>query len=99
MITPKQLEEFGLTTKEAQVYLASLQLGQTSVQNIAKLAGIHRVSTYDILQSLISKGLINQTASGKKRYLEAIDPDKIYQSLHDKEISFIKIIAKRSASR
>lgn len=92
MISPTQLEEFGLNTKEAEVYLSCLQLGPASVQNIAKQAGIHRVSAYDILESLISKNLVRQTASGKKRLLEAIDPDVIYQSLHNKEISFIKLL-------
>jgi len=92
MISPEQLEEFGLNIKEAEVYLACLQLGPASVQNIAKQAGIHRVSAYDILESLISKNLVRQTANGKKRLLEAIDPDVIYQSLHNKEISFIKLL-------
>ena len=92
MISPSQLEEFGLNTKEAKIYLASLQLGPSTVQDIAKQAGVHRVSTHDILQSLIDKNLIEQTSRGKKRILEAVDPDKIYQSLHDKEISFIKLL-------
>ncbi|MFA6427238.1 MAG: helix-turn-helix domain-containing protein [Candidatus Magasanikbacteria bacterium] len=92
MITPTQLQEFGLSIKEAKVYLACLQLGPAPVQNIAKVASLHRVSTYDVLDDLISKGLVQQTPSGKKRLLEAVDPDKIYQSLHDKEISFINLL-------
>lgn len=92
MIKSTQLEEFGLSAKEAVVYLAALQLGRAGVQAIAKQAQIHRVSVYDILQTLINKGLINQVAVGKKRYLEAVDPDKLYQSLHDKEITLIKLL-------
>lgn len=92
MISPTQLKEFGLNIKEAKVYLACLQLGPASVQNIAKVASLHRVSTYDVLNDLISKGLIQQTSSGKKRLLEAVDPDKIYQTLHNKEISFINLL-------
>jgi len=92
MITPAQLQEFGLNIKEAEVYLACLKLGADTVQNIAKTANIHRVSTYDILNELISRGLIQQTSNGKKRLLEAVDPDKIYQTLHNKEISFINLL-------
>ena len=68
MISPSQLEEFGLNTKEAKIYLASLQLGPSTVQDIAKQAGVHRVSTHDILQSLIDKNLIEQTSRGKKEF-------------------------------
>lgn len=92
MITPTQLQEFGLSIKEASVYLACLKLGPASVQNIAKEAGIHRVSTHDILNELIARSFVQQTSEGKKRLLEAVDPDKIYQSLHSKEISFINLL-------
>jgi len=92
MISPLQLQEFGLNKKEAEVYLASLKLGPVSVQNIAKEAGIHRVSTYDILQSLMEKGLVQQTASGKKKFLEVVDPDIIYQNLHNKQVDFLNLL-------
>ncbi|KKW42099.1 MAG: Transcriptional regulator, TrmB [Candidatus Magasanikbacteria bacterium GW2011_GWA2_56_11] len=74
------------------MYLAALQLGPASVQAIAEQAGLHRVSAYDILPSLITKGLLRQTARGKKRFFEAADPDEIYQSLHEKQIAYINLL-------
>lgn len=36
------LEKFGLSEKEAKIYLATLELGQATVQQIAKKAGLVR---------------------------------------------------------
>ncbi|MDI6733984.1 MAG: helix-turn-helix domain-containing protein [Patescibacteria group bacterium] len=54
----KILKQFGLNQKEASVYLAVLELGQSSVQKIARKAGIARSTTYEILESLKNKALV-----------------------------------------
>lgn len=84
MLDPHTLEQFGLNSKEAKVYLASIESGSASCQEIAKKAGIHRVSTYDILEILSKKGLISETRKGKKRLFVAEDPDKILGDLKNK---------------
>ena len=38
----RELQEIGLNEKEAKVYLATLELGQSVVQDIAKKAGVNR---------------------------------------------------------
>ena len=87
MILYQKLEEFGLSAKEAMIYLSALELGSDSVQNIAKKAGINRVVCYDILEKLIAKGLINQIIKGKKRLFIASEPEKILNTLKKKEES------------
>ncbi|XOU94267.1 MAG: TrmB family transcriptional regulator [Candidatus Kerfeldbacteria bacterium] len=97
MINTKQLEEFGLTDKEASVYIASLKLGYDSVQNIAKTANIHRVTTYDILRNLISQGLISQSIKGKKKQFIAEKPEKILASLKQKQEKFSSLLPELKA--
>ena len=70
----KKLEQVGLGGKKAEVYVAILQLGQASVMQIAKKAGIKRPTTYDILDDLIARKLVTQTFKGKKRLFAAADP-------------------------
>ena len=38
-----ELQQLGLSEKEAKVYLASLELGSTSVLEISKKAGLKRL--------------------------------------------------------
>ncbi|OGF19898.1 hypothetical protein A3G56_03340 [Candidatus Falkowbacteria bacterium RIFCSPLOWO2_12_FULL_45_10] len=97
MISAKELEQFGLSDKEAKVYLAALQLGRASVQNIAQKADIHRVSVYDILEKLARQGLISQTIQGKKRLFVATKPEKIQADLENKREVFSKLLPELKA--
>jgi sugar-specific transcriptional regulator TrmB len=86
------LEQFGLTEKKADVYLAALELGGTSVINIARKAGIKRTTCYDILQDLIHQGLVSEIAKGKKKFFIGEDPEKIKKDLQKKESLFNEIL-------
>ena len=79
------IEELGLSNKEARVYVANLMLGASSVQNIADQAGIKRVTTYVILESLIGLGLVSQSTKGKKTYFNAEEPDNLRRLLQKRE--------------
>jgi len=78
----KTLEELGLSDKEARVYLASLELGPSSVQKISQIAEINRVTTYVILESLVEKGLSSTTQKGKKTLFIAEDPEQLSSLLN-----------------
>lgn len=82
------LENIGLTEKEARVYLATLELAQSSVQDIAKKAGVNRTTTYVILDSLITKGLASTYQKEKKIYYMAESPETLGSvfALQKKEI-------------
>ncbi len=77
------LVEFGLSDKEAGVYIALLQLESASVNDIAKSAGVNRSSTYVVLESLKKKGLtsMSQTDRGIK-YIPA-SPEMLYKIADD----------------
>lgn len=86
------LEQMGLNGKKADVYLAALELGSSSVIEIAKKAGIKRTTCYDILLDLKNEGLISETSKGKKRLFVGEDPEKIQRNLKNKERLFSEIL-------
>lgn len=53
------LMEFGLSEKEAKVYISLLEFEIATVQEIAKASGINRSSAYVVLDSLKQKGLVS----------------------------------------
>lgn len=69
------LISLGLTATETKIYLASLELGPTSVQEIAKKAKLSRTATYDAIELLQQRGLISTFERDKKRYFAAEDPE------------------------
>jgi len=83
------LEKLGLTEKEAKVYLATLELAQDTVQNIAKKAGVNRPTAYFILEKLMKMGLVSTLEQGKKTLFIAESPRELEHIL-DKEIKEIE---------
>lgn len=81
----RQLEDMGLSEKEAKVYVASLMLGPATVQQISTQAEIKRVTTYVILESLANLGLVSQTSHGKKTYFTAEEPGSLKRLLDKRE--------------
>lgn len=68
------LAKLGLTGRKGDFYLAALELGEASVTEVARRAGIGRTTAYDILSSLVSDGLLNQIDKSGKTYVVAEDP-------------------------
>ncbi len=72
-----QLELLGFTEKEAEVYLVLNQIGSAPASTIARMTRIKRTSVYDILNSLLEKGLITSLQQGKYTYFAIDDVKKI----------------------
>ncbi len=73
----KELENIGLSEKEAKVYLAALALGPSTAQAIAAKATVNRSNTYVMIESLIKRGLMSSFEKGKKRFFESEKPNKL----------------------
>lgn len=84
-ILTEDLEKIGLQPNEAKIYLALLELGQGTVTQISKLAGLNRTTGYDILERLCLHGVTNRNVSGKKRTYIAEPPSRLSQYLENKK--------------
>lgn len=71
------LQEIGLNEKEAHVYLAMLELGESSIIPIAKQAGVKRTTVYNYLEEFTQKGLISMTVRNGRRYYIANSPNRL----------------------
>ncbi len=81
----KELQKLGLSEKEAKVYLASLELGPSVVQVLARKAGVNRATTYVMIESLIKRGLMSSFEKGKKRFFTAESPFQLLSLLKKQE--------------
>lgn len=75
------LQSFGFSDKEANVYIALLELGKGTVAEISRRAGINRTTGYDILDSLASKGVVNISGKEPKQEYAAESPASITEYL------------------
>ncbi len=79
----RELEKLGLSDKEALVYLASLELGPSPVQVIARKSEVNRATTYVMIEALIQKGLMSTFDKGKKTMYTAEKPERLHRIVHN----------------
>ncbi|OGF20302.1 hypothetical protein A2Y83_02925 [Candidatus Falkowbacteria bacterium RBG_13_39_14] len=65
-MTYKDLIKLGFNEKEAKIYLAALELGETVIQRISKKSGVNRTSAYHVIARLKEKGLMRTITKRKK---------------------------------
>lgn len=86
------LRQFGLKTREITLYLGNLELGPTTVSNLARKTGIKRTTIYDIFLGLSAKGLMQQTKKGRKRLISAADPATLFTLLNEKKAALNEVM-------
>lgn len=84
METTEVLAKIGLNEKQANVYLALLELGTASVQTVAQKADIKRPTAYLVLDELEQKGLVSVIPQKKALYT-AESPERLISDLSRKQ--------------
>ena len=105
----KQLQDAGLNENEAKIYLASLELGQTSVSRIARKSGIKRTTVYLSLENLMEKGLVSAIKKDGKTHYYGEDPRNLERIMEQRKqkisdlvpqlLAFTKLIDKKPEIR
>lgn len=81
MLDHKKFTIFGLTEKEAKVYVTLLELGVSFVTDIAHTSNVNRSSVYVILEELLNKGLVSICEEKNKIQYKAEPPERLIQML------------------
>ena len=87
-----ELRAYGLSEKEASVYLSLLSLGPATANQVAERANLVRTTTYDILKTLKEKGIVRCITKNKVLYYEAAPPQKLIEILDEKRRTISAII-------
>ena len=81
------LEQLGLTETEAKLYQKILQIGPTTVKEVAELVGVNRVTAHFQIDNLIQKGLVTQLKQATRRQVVAEPPERLHYLIEQKEKS------------
>lgn len=95
MISPKIFNQLGFSQKETLIYLTLLELDTASAAEISRKTEINRTSCYDILESLMKKGLISKIKKHKKTLFHAGDPKRLGEYLEREREEMEKKITKQ----
>ncbi|MDO8517647.1 MAG: helix-turn-helix domain-containing protein [Nanoarchaeota archaeon] len=79
------LLKIGLTKNEIKVYLMLLKNEPLLAGRIAKLTYLNRSHIYDILKSLIEKGLVSFIIKANRKYFKSASPERLSAYIEEKE--------------
>jgi len=77
------LEQLGIDDKQTKVYLAALELGSATVQELSNKSSVKRTSIYNFLEEMEDFGLVTKIKEGKHTLLIAQDPNLLLQKAKD----------------
>jgi len=86
------LEELGLSKREAETYLALLELGTTTIGNIIQKTNIPSSKIYEILVRLSNKGLVTHVIIKHQKHFQASDPEMILNYYEERKEQFMKVL-------
>ncbi|MEI8229585.1 MAG: helix-turn-helix domain-containing protein [Candidatus Peregrinibacteria bacterium] len=92
-----ELEQFGFTRNEANVYLAALKLGATTVSKLANATGLNRITVHSIVEKFEAMQLLQSSLEGKRRRISAASPGRLSVILDMREDELLQ--KKRALSR
>jgi len=80
----EKLIDFGLSHNEAKVYLALMELGSSTVTQIARRAKVTRTNAYHLLNSLLVHGLASMNQGKGKIVFSAEKPERLLFMMKEK---------------
>lgn len=86
------LQQIGLNEKQAKIYLAALELGETTIKEIAKKAELKRTTIYDFIDEMVNLGYFKLTAEGKKKKYLAASPEELKIIIQKREALLSQIM-------
>ncbi len=84
-IIENELAKLGLECDEAKVYVALLDLGDTTAGPVVKAARLHRQTVYDTIEKLKKKDLVTETIQANRKHWLAASPARILDTIKRKE--------------
>jgi HTH-type transcriptional regulator, sugar sensing transcriptional regulator len=79
------LEDIGLTKREISVYIALIELGESTAGPLKHKTKLQNSVIHWCLNNLITKGLVNYVEKGKRKYYQATDPENLIKFLNEKK--------------
>jgi sugar-specific transcriptional regulator TrmB len=91
------LGQLGFSDNETKIYLAALEMGTASAQDIAKKAELKRTTGYSVLSYLVNRGVVGKTIIKNKTRFVAESPEKLLNLVNEIKINITKVLPQLEA--
>ena len=88
----QELQTYGLTDKEARLYVAALRIGSATITELVRHTSLKRATAYLIIEELIKRGLMRRITLGKRVYYAPEHPRVLAAHLEEKRFALEKLL-------
>lgn len=75
----------GLSLREVKAYTTLAAQGELMASEVAKKTGLIRTNAYDVLNSLLNKGIVSYVIRSGKKYFRATEPEKLIDYIESRK--------------
>ncbi|MEV7663616.1 helix-turn-helix domain-containing protein [Paenarthrobacter sp. NPDC089316] len=99
----EELVQIGLDPKAANLYLAILEMHEPTVAEVAKVTNINRTTAYDLVNSLVQRGMVRLVDSSRiksranTKVIQPQNPDRLITDWLQTKILLDKIVPQLQA--
>lgn len=93
------IEQLGYPPNEVRLYLASLDIGEATITDLAEKVGMPRTSVQTIIADMHKRGLMNYYQKKRRRYWVAENPEKLLITLKEREAALKSIMPELQSKR
>jgi sugar-specific transcriptional regulator TrmB len=93
------IEQLGYPKSEVRIYVASLDIGEATITDLAAKVNMPRTSVQSIIDDMQRRGLMNCYLKRKRKYWVAENPDKLMIKLKESEAALKTIMPELQAKR
>jgi len=72
-------QSLGLSPQEARVYVAALELGEATMQELARKSKVKRTTIYHFIDELLSRQFLLETRRKKRKVYSAVAPEHLLE--------------------
>jgi len=76
-----KLKKYGISKREAEVYVALLQKKELTAPEVAKVTSVTRTKCYEILQNLVKKKMCNENFKNGNKIFSSVEPNIALQNI------------------
>lgn len=78
-ISKQLIQSLNLTPSQAKVYLAALELGQASMQDLSRKSEVKRTTIYKFIDDLKDRNLITEIKRKTRKFYSAVPPEQLVE--------------------
>jgi sugar-specific transcriptional regulator TrmB len=91
--------QLGYPASEVKIYLAALDIGESTITDLANKVGMPRTSVQSIIEDMHRRGLMNCYLKRRRKYWVAENPEKLMISLKEREAALKSVMPELQSKR